>query len=98
MLSFFTVMPSFYFGFFSLLLLFVTFFTAYNFCKLLFTVEGSLFVTFFTFLLLVTFISYFLLLRGARGIILLYLFIVRGEGVRLDFNFLIFFTLEGEYK
>jgi hypothetical protein len=26
-------------------------------------------------------------LRGARGIVLLYLFIVQGEGVRLDFIF-----------
>jgi hypothetical protein len=46
---------------------------------------------FLTFLLLVTFINYFLLLRGARGIILLYLFIVRGEGVRLDFIYLFIF-------
>jgi hypothetical protein len=29
--------------------------------------------------------NYFLLLRGARGIVLLYLFIVQGEGVCLDF-------------
>ncbi len=40
---------------------------------------------FVTFLLLVTFINYFLLLREARGIVELYLFIVQGEGVRLDF-------------
>jgi len=33
------------------------------------------------FLLLVTFINYFLLLRRARGIILLVIFIVQGEGV-----------------
>ncbi len=46
------------------------------------------------FLLFVIFINYFLLLRGARGIVLLYLFIVQGEGVRLDFIFLISFTLE----
>ncbi len=69
---------------FSLFVTFVTFFTACNFCKLFFIVEGSLFVTF---LLIVTFINYFLLLRGARGIVLLYLFIVQGEGVRLDFIF-----------
>jgi hypothetical protein len=52
------------------------------------------------FLLFVTFINYFLLLRGARGIVLLHLFIVQGEGVRLDFIFLISFTLErdGGYK
>ncbi len=37
------------------------------------------------FLLLVTFINYFLLLREARGIVVLYLFIVQGEGIRLDF-------------
>jgi hypothetical protein len=50
--------------------------------------------------LLVTFMNYFLLLRGARGIVLLYLFIVQGEGMRLDFIFLISFTLEreGGYK
>ncbi len=72
---------------------FVIFFTTCNFCKLLFIVEGLLFVTF---LLIVTFINYFLLLRGARGIVLLYLFIVQGEGVCLDFIFLISFTLEGE--
>jgi len=46
--------------------------------------------------LIVTFINYFLLLRGAREIVLLYLFIVQGEGVCLDFIFLISFTLEGE--
>jgi hypothetical protein len=40
---------------------------------------------FVTFLLLVTFINYFLPLREARGIVVLYLFIVQGEGVRLDF-------------
>jgi hypothetical protein len=76
---------------------FCYFFISCNFCKLLFTVEGSLFVTL---LLLVTFKNYFLLLRGARGIVLLYLFIVQGEGVRLDFIFLISFTLErdGGYK
>ncbi len=52
------------------------------------------------FLLFVTFINYFFLLRGARGIVLLHLFIVQGEGVRLDFIFLISFTLErdGGYK
>ncbi len=69
------------------------FFTACNFCKLLFTIESSLFVTF---LLIVTFINYFLLLRGARGIVLLYLFIVQGEGVHLDFISFISFTLERE--
>jgi hypothetical protein len=51
---------------------------------------------FVTFLVLVAFINYFLLLRRARGIVLLYLFILQGEGVRLDFIFLISFTLEGE--
>jgi len=40
---------------------------------------------FVTFLLLVTFINYFLLLRRARGIVLLVLFIVQEEGVCLDF-------------
>ncbi len=45
------------------------------------------------FLMFVTFINYFLLLRMARGIILLYLFIVQGEGVRLDFFFKIFLLL-----
>jgi hypothetical protein len=69
------------------------FFTACNFCKLLSIVEGSLFVTF---LLLVTFKNYLLLLKGATGIVLLYLFIVQGEGVRLDFIFLISFILERE--
>jgi len=33
------------------------------------------------FLFLVTFINYFLLLRRARGIVLLVIFIVQGEGV-----------------
>jgi hypothetical protein len=39
-------------------------------------------------------------LKGARGIVLLYLFIVQGDGVRLDFIFLISFILErdGGYK
>jgi hypothetical protein len=40
--------------------------------------------------------NYFLLLRGAKGIVLLYLFIVQGEGVCLDLFFLNSFTLEGE--
>jgi hypothetical protein len=35
--------------------------------------------------LLVTFINHFLLLREAKGIVVLYLFILQGEGVRLDF-------------
>jgi hypothetical protein len=51
---------------------------------------------FVIFLLLVIFINYFLLLRGARGIVLLYLFIVQGEGVRVNFIFFISFTLERE--
>jgi hypothetical protein len=59
--------------FFLLLVTFVNYF---------FTVEGSLLLLF---LLLITFINYFLLLRGARGIIVLYLFIVQGERVRLEF-------------
>jgi len=67
------------------------FLTACNFYKLLSIVESSLFVTF---LLLVSFKNYLLLLRGAIGIVLLYLFIVQGEGVRLDFIFLISFILE----
>jgi hypothetical protein len=46
--------------------------------------------------LLVTFINYFLLLRRARGIVLLVIFIVQGEGVCLDFIFLNSFTVEGE--
>ncbi len=51
---------------------------------------------FVTFLLLETFINYFLLLRGARGIVLLYLFIVHGEGVCLDFYlFLLLLLLKG---
>ncbi len=48
------VVAGFFFDLFHFLLFFVTFFTACNFCKLLFTVEGSLFVTF---LLLVIFIN-----------------------------------------
>ncbi len=51
---------------------------------------------FITFLLLITFINYFLLLRRARGIVLLYLFIIQGEEVCLDFYFFNFFTVEGE--
>jgi hypothetical protein len=35
-------------------------------------------------------------LRGARRIVLLYLFIVQGEGVCLDLFIFIPFTLEGE--
>jgi hypothetical protein len=40
--------------------------------------------------------NYFLLLRGARGIALLYLFIVQGEGVCLDLFIYNSFTLKGE--
>ncbi len=49
------------------------------------------------FLLLVTFINYFLLLRRARGIVLLVIFIVQGEGVCLDIFIFHFFTVEGEW-
>jgi len=83
-------------NFFHFLLLFVTFFIACNFYKLLFIVEtGVRFVTFcYFFLLFVTFINYFLLLRRARVYIL---FIVRGgKGCTLIF-FLLFFTVEGEW-
>jgi hypothetical protein len=80
-------MPGFFFDFFHFLLFFVIFLLLVTFVNhfLLFKVHCLLF--FLTFLLLVTFINYFLLLRGAKEIILLYLFIVRGEGVRLDFFF-----------
>jgi len=77
--------------FFTCCYLLLLFLTACNFYKLLSIVESSLFVTF---LLLVSFKNYLLLLRGAIGIVLLYLFIVQGEGVRLDFIFLISFILE----
>jgi len=46
--------------------------------------------------LLVTFINYFFLLRRARGIVLLVIFIVQGEGVCLDFYFFNSFIVEGE--
>jgi hypothetical protein len=65
---------------------FCYFFTACNFCKLLFNCWR--FTVCYFLLLFFTaydFINYFLLLRGARGIVVLYLFIVQGEGVRLDF-------------
>ncbi len=65
---------------------FVTFVTVCNFCKLFFYYSRFIVCYFLLlFLLLVTFINYFLLLRRARGIVLLYLFIVQGEGVCLDF-------------
>ncbi len=75
------------------MLLFVTFFIARNFYKLLFTIETG--VRFVTFLLFVTFINYFLLLRRARvyGV-----FIVQGgelKSVQVDFFPSIFFTVEG---
>ncbi len=50
------------------------------------------------FILFVTFINYFLLLRMARGIILLYLFIVQGEGVRLYIWFFKFLLLLREKR
>jgi len=40
--------------------------------------------------------NYFLLLKRARGIVLLYLFIVHGEEVCLDLFIFNSFTLEGE--
>jgi len=75
------------------LLFFVTFFTTRNFYKLLFIAEIG--VRFVTFLLFVTFINYFLLLRRARvyGV-----FIVQGgelKSVQVDFFPSIFFTVEG---
>jgi hypothetical protein len=83
-------MPGFFFLFFSL---FDTFFTARNFYKLLFTAETG--VRFVTFLLFITFINYFLLLRRARvyGV-----FIVQGgelKSVQVDFFPFIFFIVEG---
>ncbi len=67
---------------FSLLVTFSYFFTARNFYKLFFTAETRVrFVTFYYFFYwVVTFINYFLLLIEARGIVVLYLFIVQGEG------------------
>jgi hypothetical protein len=80
--------------FFHFLLLFVIFFTTRNVCKLLFTVErGKVCYFLLFFLLFITFINYFLLLRRARVYIV---FIVRGgKGCTLIF-FLFFFTVEGE--
>ncbi len=78
------------------MLLFVTFFTARKFYKLLFTAEtGVKFVTFcYFFLLFVTFLNYFLLLRRARVYIV---FIVRGgKGCTLIFYLFIYFSIEGE--
>ncbi len=83
-----------FFTFCYFLLFFLLLVTSINY---FFIVEGSLFVTFLLlFLLFVIFINYFLLLRRARGIVLLYLIIVKGEGVCLDLFFLNFFTIEGE--
>ncbi len=84
--GFFTIMPSFFFSFFVTFCYFLLLVTFVNHF-LLFKVHCLL--LFLTFLLLVTFINCFLLLRGAREIILLYLFIVRREGVRLDFFLLL---------
>jgi hypothetical protein len=95
--------------FFLLLVTFVNYFLLLKVHRLLLFLLLITFINYFLllkvhrlllFLLLITFINYFLLLRGARGIVLLYLFIVQGEGVRLDFIFLISFTLErdGGYK
>jgi hypothetical protein len=78
--------------FFIFLLLFVTFLllvTCVNYFLLL-KVHCLLLFLFF-----VTFVNYFLLLKGARGIVLLYLFIVQGEGVRLDFFFKFLLLLNG---
>jgi hypothetical protein len=82
-----------FFTFCYFLLLFLLLITFVNYFLLLKVHHLLLFVTF---LLLVTFINYFLLLRGARGIVLLYLFIVQGEGVCLDLFIFNFFTLEGQ--
>ncbi len=75
------------------MLLFVTFFIARNFYKLLFIAETR--VRFVTFLLFVTFINYFLLLKRARvyGV-----FIVQGgefKSVQVDFFPSIFFYCRG---
>ncbi len=78
------------------MLLFVTFFTAHNFYKLLFTAETEIkFVTFFKlFLLLVTFINYFLLGQEGQG--LYFIHCARGErGAHLDFFPSFFFTFKG---
>jgi hypothetical protein len=87
---------AFFVDLFHFLLLFVTFFTARKFYKLLFTAEtGVKFVTFcYFFLLFVTFLNYFLLLRRARVYIV---FIVRGgKGCTLIFYLFIYFSIEGE--
>jgi hypothetical protein len=75
---------------FHFLLFLVTFFTARKFCKLIFIAErGKVCYFLLLFLLLVTFINYFLLLRMARVYIL---FIVRQEkGAPWFFSF--FFKL-----
>ncbi len=83
----------FFFTFFSFCYFLLLFFTARNFYKLLFTAETG--VKFVTFLLFVTFINYFLLLRRARvyGV-----FNVQGrelKSVHVDFFPSIFFTVEG---
>jgi len=68
-----------------------------KFCKLLFTDEkGKVCYFLLLFLLLVTFINYFLLLRRARVYIL---FIVQGgnlKGCTLIFFSFLFFIVEGE--
>ncbi len=53
----------------------------------LFTIEGSLFVTFVTFFTACNFHELLFIVERGRGIVLLYLFIVQGERVCLDFFF-----------
>jgi len=63
------------------------------FCSLFFTF--CYFLLFF--LLLVTFVNYFLLSKGAKGVVLAcFFFLFKGERVRHDFNFFFFFIVEGE--
>jgi hypothetical protein len=79
--------------FFIFLLLFVTSFIACNFCKLLFIVEGSLFVTFF---IACNFHKLVFTVERGKGNYFIIFIHCSGEGVRLDFFFLISFTLERE--
>jgi len=47
------------------------------------------------FLLFVTFVNYFLLLKGTRGVVLFCFFIVQGESMRLDFILFLIYCWKG---
>ncbi len=80
--------------FFSFFVIFFTFFTICNCCKLFFYCSRFTICYFLLrFFIACNFHKLFCIVQKGQGIVLLYLFIVQGEGVCLDFYFFILLLL-----